>query len=67
MANPEEHDKGFPYFEENNFSGWLVQFKAHLRQFDADEVLEFPIPKDVDANGVPIAMNHRERADFTRE
>jgi hypothetical protein len=62
-----EFDKSFPYFEENNFTGWLVQFKAHLRQYDADEVLDTPIPKDVDANGAPIPMTARERADFVRD
>lgn len=67
MANLTDSDKGFPYFEEANFSGWLVQFKAHLRQFDADEVLDSPIPKDTDENGNPIPMNARERAEFNRE
>ena len=61
-----ESDKGFPYFEESNFQGWLVQFKAVLREFDCDEFIETPIPKDVDDNGVPIPMNARERADFDR-
>ena len=61
-----DFDKGFPYFEENNFSGWLIQFKAMLREFDCDEIIETPIPKDIDANGVPIPMNARERADFVR-
>mgnify|MGYP001193209918 FL=1 len=60
-------DRGFPYFEENNFSGWLIQFKAMLREFDCDEIIETPIPKDVDANGAPIVMNARERADYERQ
>lgn len=63
----EQDDKSFPYFEEHNFSGWLIQFKAMLREFDCDEIIETPIPKDVDANGVPIPMNARERQDFNRE
>ena len=62
-----EHDKSFPYFEEHNFSGWLIQFKAMLREHDCDEIIDTPIPKDVDANGNPIPMNARERQDFTRE
>jgi hypothetical protein len=62
-----EHDKSFPYFEEHNFSGWLIQFKAMLRELDCDEVIETPIPKDVDAAGNPIPMNARERQDFNRE
>jgi hypothetical protein len=54
-----EHDKSFPYyFEEHNFSGWLIiQFKAMLRELDCDEVIETQIPKDVDAAGNPIPMN----------
>lgn len=62
-----EHDKSFPYFEESNFTGWLIQFKAILREFDCDEIIETPIPKDVDANGAPIPMNARERAEFERK
>jgi predicted RNA-binding protein len=56
-----EHDKSFPYFEEHNFSGWLIQFKAMLRELDCDEVIETLIPKDVDAAGAPIPMNARDR------
>jgi hypothetical protein len=55
------YDKSFP-FEGTNFSGWLKQFKAVLREFDCDEMIETPIPKDVDANGNPIVMNARGRA-----
>jgi hypothetical protein len=54
-------DKSFPYFEEHYFSGWLIQFKAMLREHDCDEIIKTPIPKDVDANGNPILMNARER------
>jgi hypothetical protein len=64
MSVETEHDKSFPYFEEHNFSGWLIQFKAMLRELDCDEVIETPIPKDVDAAGNPIPMNARERQDF---
>jgi hypothetical protein len=60
-------DKSFPYFEGTIFSGWLKQFKAVLREFDCDEMIETPIPKDVDANGNPIVMNARERAEFDRK
>jgi predicted nucleotide-binding protein len=38
-----------------------------LRDHDCDEIIEIPIPKDVDANGNPIPMNARERKDFNRE
>jgi hypothetical protein len=62
-----EHDKSFPYFEEHNFSGWLIQFKAMLRELDCDKAIETPIPKDVDAAGAPIPMNARERQDCNRE
>ena len=67
MSGEHEIDKSFPYFEEHNFTGWLIQFKAMLREYDCDEIIETPIPKDVDANGVPIPMNARERQDFNRE
>jgi hypothetical protein len=62
-----EHDKSFLYFEEHNFSDWLIQFKAMLRELDCDEVTETPIPKDVDAAGAPISMNAKERQDFNRD
>jgi hypothetical protein len=62
-----EHDKSFPYYEEHNFSDWLVQLKAILRELDFDEVIETPILKDVDVAGAPIPMNARERQDFNRE
>jgi hypothetical protein len=32
MSGEDEIDKSFPYFEEHNFSGWLIQFKATLVQ-----------------------------------
>jgi hypothetical protein len=38
-----------------------------LREHDCDEIIETPIPKDVDANGNPIPMNARERQDFNQE
>jgi hypothetical protein len=66
----DEHiiDQSFPYFEEHNFSCWLIQFNAMLREHDCDEIIETPIPKDVDANnGNPIHMNARERQDLNRE
>ena len=51
-----EHDPGFPWFEENNFNCWLIQFKAHLRKVGAHVVLNQSRPADVDAAGVPIPM-----------
>jgi hypothetical protein len=33
-------DKSFPYFEKNNCSGWLIQFKAMLPELDCDEIVE---------------------------
>jgi hypothetical protein len=35
-------DKSFPYFEEHNVSGWLIQFKAMLPELDCDEIIETP-------------------------
>lgn len=60
-SNEQESFAGFPWFEENNFSGWLIQFKAHLRKVGAHLILDQPRPKDVDANGVPIPMNAQQR------
>jgi hypothetical protein len=53
----------------DNFSGYgLSNLRpAMLRELDCDEVIETPIPKDVDAAGAPIPMNARERQDFNRE
>jgi hypothetical protein len=56
----------FPSFEEHNFNGWLTQFRAHLRRYSAEEVLDNPMPTDKDVNGNPIPMNARDRADFDR-
>jgi hypothetical protein len=39
MSGEHEIDKSFPYFEEHNVSGWLIQFKAMLRELDCDEVI----------------------------
>jgi hypothetical protein len=59
-------DSLFPSFEEHNFNGGLTQFRAHLRRYGAEEVLDNPMPTDKDANGNPIPMNARDRADFDR-
>jgi hypothetical protein len=48
-------------------AGLSSQIKAMLRELDCDEVIEIPIPKDVDAAGAPVPMNARERQDFNRE
>lgn len=44
-------DSAFPFFftQRNNYLGLLFQFKAHLRRFDPDLVLDIPIPSsDID-------------------
>jgi formiminotetrahydrofolate cyclodeaminase len=38
-----------------------------LREHDCDEIIETPIPNNVDANWNPIPMNAREQQDFNRE
>jgi hypothetical protein len=49
---------GFPWFEERNYSGWFIQFKAHLRRTDSLAPLENPRPvAPIDAQGVPVVMN----------
>jgi hypothetical protein len=57
-------DSLFPSFEEHNFNGWLTQFRAHLRRYGAEEVLDNPMPTDKDGNLIP--MNARDRAEFDR-
>ena len=56
-----DHDSGFPWFEQNNFNGWLVQFKAHLRRTKSHSVLDTPRPRDKDANGNPLVLTSAER------
>lgn len=60
-ASSVDHDSGFPWFEQNNFNGWLVQFKAHLRKTKSHFVLETPRPRDKDAQGNPIQLTAAER------
>ena len=42
----------------------LTQFRAHLRRYGAEEVLDNPMPTDKDGNLIP--MNARDRAEFDR-
>ena len=49
MSASKESDAGFPWLEEQNFTGWLVQFRAHLRKAGAHVVLDRPRPSDLDA------------------
>ena len=60
-------DSAFPFFEENNYLGWLFQVRAHLRRFDVDSVLDEPIPTDVDEDGEPIDMTAAERRQFNAD
>lgn len=60
-SNEQESFAGFPWFEENNFSGWLIQFKAHLRKVGAHLILEQERPKDIGPNGEPLQMNAQQR------
>ena len=39
MSSSKESDAGFPWFEKQNFTGWLVQFRGHLRKAGANVVL----------------------------
>ena len=65
MSASEESDAGFPWFEEQNFTGWLVQFGAHLRK--AEMRTKRPRPSDLDAQGNPIPMNAQKRRTFNDE
>ena len=67
MSSSKDNDVGFPWFEEQNFTGWLVQFRAHLRQSGAHVVLDRPRPSDLDAQGNPIPMNAQQRRTFNDE
>ena len=67
MSASKESDAGFPWFEEQNFTGWLVQFCAHLRKTGAHVVLDRPRPSDLDAQGNPIPMNAQQRQTFNDE
>ena len=67
MSSSKKSDAGFPWFEEHNFTGRLVQFRAHLRKAGAHVVLDRPRPSDLDAQGNPIPMNAQQRRTFNDE
>ena len=67
MSASKDCDVGFPWFEEQNFTGWLVQFCAHLRKAGAHVFLDQPRPSDLDAQGNPIPMNAQQRRTFNDE
>ena len=67
MSSSKQSDAGFPWFEEQNFTGWLVQFRAHLRKAGAHVILDRPRPSDLDAQGNPIPMNAQQRRTFNDE
>ena len=57
MSTSKDSDIGFPWLEEKNFTGWLVQFCAHIRKSGAHVALDWPHPTDLDAQRNPIPMN----------
>ena len=59
-----DKDSGFPWFEETNLTGWLVQFKAHLRKTRSHVVLDSRRPSDVDDDGDSFALTPNERRAF---
>ena len=67
MSSSKDSDVGFPWFEEQNFTGWLVQIYAHLRMSGAHVVLNRPRPSDLGAQGNPISMNAQQRRTFNDE
>ena len=67
MSSAKDSDVGFPWFEEQNFTGWLVQFRAHLRKSGAHVVLDRPRPSDLDAQGISIPKNAQQRRTFNDE
>lgn len=66
MSLSKETDPGFPWFEEKNFSGWLIQMKSHLRKSNAHTVLDNPRETDRDANGQLIPLTVQQRTALTR-
>ena len=56
MSFTKESNVSFSWFENPNFTGWLVQLKAHLRKHGASVVFEQPLPSDIDAQGYPFHM-----------
>jgi hypothetical protein len=57
MSSKDDFKDAFPYFESNNFHGWLIQFKSHCRGIGAHLALKpRPVPP-VDANGFPLVLN----------
>jgi hypothetical protein len=66
-SNSFNSSQGFPWFEENNFSGWLVQFQAHLRRSNSLVALQEPRPlPPVDAAGQSVAQNNAQRQALLR-
>ena len=51
----------FPWFEEKNFTGWLVQFRAHLRKTNSHSAIAGPRPSDRDAQDQPLVLTQAER------
>ena len=60
-SSDNDSSAGFPWFEERNYPGWLIQFKAHLRKTGSHFVLDNPRPDDLDANGVPQVLTNQQR------
>ena len=71
MSSSNESDVGFPRFEDQNFTSWLVQFnKTHLRKHGANVAFERSRPSDLKAqeNSIPVnAQQHRVFNDDSAE
>jgi hypothetical protein len=65
----QEKDTGFPFFEEDNYLGWLVHYKALLRSPEYPPLFEAcpkaPMDETVDPP-VPVAVSPAERAALKR-
>ena len=51
MSFSKESEVGSSWFEVQNFTSCIVQFKAHLLKHGAHVVLERPRPSDLDVQG----------------
>ena len=60
MSSSKESDVSITRFEDRNFTGWLVQFKAHQRKHGAHVILERSLPANLD----PIPLNTQQRRVF---
>jgi hypothetical protein len=60
MSSNDNHKDSFPYFESDNYHGWLIQFKSHCRGIGAHLALKARPTHPVDVNGNPLVLNQAQ-------